>query len=114
MAIVRDLTFGAQACNNEGYRQIENTIKKIDVDEVKEQLCLALLPPEKQDIEHTASQSSPTHVCHYKDMIEYAQSQDWDTCEIDDEPYLECITCVVLITLLKHTGLLSTCISNYE
>ncbi|PNF15872.1 hypothetical protein B7P43_G07996 [Cryptotermes secundus] len=46
------------------------------------------------------------HFCYYRDMIEHAQSQDWDTCEVEDEPLLECVTRVVLAALLKHTGLL--------
>jgi hypothetical protein len=46
------------------------------------------------------------YFCYYKDMMEYAQSQDWDTCEVEDELLLECVTRVVLAALLKHTGLL--------
>ncbi|XP_069694063.1 probable E3 ubiquitin-protein ligase HERC1 isoform X1 [Periplaneta americana] len=49
------------------------------------------------------------HFCFYKDLMEHAQSQDWDTCEVEDEPLLECVTRVVLAALLKHTGLLPAC-----
>jgi hypothetical protein len=53
------------------------------------------------------------HFCYYKDMMEYAQAQDWDTCEVEDEPLLGCLTRVILTALLKHTGLLSWCNTKY-
>lgn len=53
------------------------------------------------------------HFCYYRDMMEHAQSQDWDTCEVEDEPLLECVTRVVLAALLKHTGLLPGYNSKY-
>ncbi|XP_068081364.1 probable E3 ubiquitin-protein ligase HERC1 [Anabrus simplex] len=43
----------------------------------------------------------------YEDLMEHAQTNDWDTCEVEDEPFLESVTRVMLITLLKHTGLLA-------
>lgn len=62
---------------------------------------------------HTVTDETHRHFCYYKDMMEYAQAQDWDTCEVEDEPLLECLTRVVLTTLLKHTGLLSGCSTKY-
>jgi hypothetical protein len=53
------------------------------------------------------------HFCYYRDLMEHAQSQDWDTCEVEDEPLLECVTRVVLAALLKHTGFLPGYNSKY-
>jgi hypothetical protein len=62
---------------------------------------------------HAVVEDTRRHFCYYKDMMEYAQAQDWDTCEVEDEPLLECLTRVVLTALLKHTGLLSGCNTKY-
>lgn len=62
---------------------------------------------------HIATDETRRHFCYYRDMMEHAQSQDWDTCEVEDEPLLECVTRVVLAALLKHTGLLPECNSKY-
>ncbi|KAK7862054.1 hypothetical protein R5R35_011478 [Gryllus longicercus] len=43
----------------------------------------------------------------YEQLLEHAQSHDWDTCEVEDEPLLELLTRVALVTMLKHTGLLT-------
>lgn len=55
---------------------------------------------------YTETDGTNRYFCYYKDMMEHAQSQDWDTCEVEDEPLLECVTRVVVAALLKHTGLL--------
>jgi hypothetical protein len=62
---------------------------------------------------HTVTDETQRHFCYYRDMMEHAQSQDWDTCEVEDEPLLECVTRVVLAALLKHTGLLPGYNSKY-
>jgi hypothetical protein len=61
----------------------------------------------------TATDETQRHFCYYKDMMEHAQSQDWDTCEVEDEPLLECVTRVVLAAVLKHTGFLPRYNSKY-
>jgi hypothetical protein len=175
VVLLRELTFGAQACNDDSYRYLESIIAKIEVPDVRFYLRMALLPaqfweaPEpmgkerRQNIHqkgmvlvhesfdaaqsseyredgglreegenvqggtlrnngqnanyqgqlpvciadsHTVTDETHRHFCYYKDMMEHAQSQDWDTCEVEEEPLLECVTKVVLVALLKHTGLL--------
>jgi hypothetical protein len=54
----------------------------------------------------TETDETHRYLSYYKDMMEYAQSQDWDTCEVEDELLLECVTRIILAALLKHTGLL--------
>lgn len=174
--LLRELTFGAQACDGDSYRHLESIIAKIEIPDVRFYLRSALLPtqvwevPEpvskerrqsslqkvatlvhesfdvaqssvyredgslREEVEtvqggllrnsgqnssyqrqlpeciadsHTKKDETHRHFCYYKDMMEYAQAQDWDTCEVEDEPLLECLTRVVLTALLKHTGLLS-------
>lgn len=182
MLLLRELTFGAQACDGDSYRHLESIIEKIEVPDVRFYLRRALLPtqfwevPEpvskerrqsslqkvatlvhesfdvaqssvyrendnlREEVEtvqggasrnsgqnssyqrqipvcvadsHTVTDETHRHFCYYKDMMEYAQAQDWDTCEVEDEPLLECLTRVVLTTLLKHTGLLLRCNTKY-
>ncbi|XP_021933596.1 probable E3 ubiquitin-protein ligase HERC1 isoform X3 [Zootermopsis nevadensis] len=173
--LLRELTHGVKACNDDSYRHLESIIKKIEVPDVRFYLRMALLPTQfwevpkhvgnerrqilhqEQTLTHESfdaaqsfecredaglreavenvkgeclynssqdsnyQQQSPVciadccteideahqYFCYYKDMMEYAQSQDWDTCEVEDGLLLECVTRVVLAALLKHTGLLS-------
>jgi hypothetical protein len=180
--LLRELIFGAQACDGDSCRHLESIIAKIEVPDVRFYLRSALLPtqfweiPEpvnkerrqsslqkvatlvhesfdaaqssvygeddnlREEVEtvqggasrnsgqdsnyqkplpaciadnHTMIDETRRHFCYYKDMMEYAQAQDWDTCEVEDEPLLECLTRVVLTALLKHTGLLSGCNTKY-
>jgi hypothetical protein len=155
------LTFGAQTCNGDGYRRLENIIAKIEIPDVRIYLRMALLPAQFWEVleptgkerhnlyqkgtalvresfdvaqspvygkdcelreetenvqesgddssvadSHVATDETQRRFCYYRDMMEHAQSQDWDTCEVEGEPLLECVTRVVLAALLKHTGFL--------
>lgn len=48
----------------------------------------------------------------YEDLMEYAQANDLDTCEVESQPLLEMATRLLLATLLKHAGLLTGIINK--
>jgi hypothetical protein len=42
-----------------------------------------------------------------EDLMEVAERHDWDTCEERGDTQLRVLTLLILLTLLKHTGLLA-------
>ncbi|CAG7693965.1 unnamed protein product, partial [Allacma fusca] len=44
--------------------------------------------------------------CLYELMFEHAKSLDWDTCDVQDDLLLDSASRVLLLALLKHTGIL--------
>ncbi|KAG8223094.1 hypothetical protein J437_LFUL002042, partial [Ladona fulva] len=96
--IVNELTIAVNTCSND-YRSIKGTYLKY------------MLPTTMVDILDLALTSN-SQCLIYETMMEMAQSEDWDTCEVGDELLLEKITRLVLITLLKHTGLLQGVMSK--
>nr|CAD7425857.1 unnamed protein product [Timema monikensis] len=48
----------------------------------------------------------------YLDLVEYAQSCDWDTCDAVSEVQIETLMAAVLVALLKHSGLLRAVLSK--
>nr|CAD7438539.1 unnamed protein product [Timema bartmani] len=48
----------------------------------------------------------------YRDLVEYAQSCDWDTCDVVSEVQIEMLMAAVLVALLKHSGLLRAVLSK--
>ncbi|XP_071450243.1 probable E3 ubiquitin-protein ligase HERC1 [Hetaerina americana] len=90
--LVNELTVALCTCSSE-YRSIKSTFTR------------AFLTPEMVSMLDMALTSNSQHLV-YETMMETAQAEDWDTCEVMDEPLLEKISRLILVTLLKHTGLL--------
>ncbi|XP_046401290.1 probable E3 ubiquitin-protein ligase HERC1 isoform X2 [Ischnura elegans] len=90
--LVNELTVAMNTCSSD-YRSIKSTLTRASpTTEVVNMLDMAL--------------TSNSQYLVYETMMETAQAEDWDTCEVVDEPLLEKISRLMLVTLLKHTGLL--------
>lgn len=85
----------------------------LDETQEPEALLLFLQPPEVSLwLRNTLRPGSDIPCPLLDDLLEVGERQDWDTCEELGDPQLASLTLLILLTLLKQTGLLTQYINK--